>query len=214
MGHVWPLFDLEVNTPDVTLRYPDDDLLVEMMAVAAEGIHDSSVMPFAVPWTRAESPELEQEALRFHWRCRADMRPDDFRIALAVLVDGRVVGASEVGAKDFGVLGRFTTGSWLGRRHQGRGIGTAVRRATLALGFDGLGARWADTSAWSDNPASLGVTRSLGYERTGRRVQVIEGRPGELVEFEMSVARFVDTVRPNDLRLAGVEPVRRFLGVD
>ena len=214
MDDVWPLFDLGVTTADVTLRHPDDDMLVEMVAVAAEGVHDPDVMPFLVPWTRHDSPTLEREALRFHWRCRADTRPDDFRIALAVVVDERIVGASEIAAKDFGVLRRFTTGSWLGRRFQGRGLGTATRRATLALGFDGLGARWAQTQAWSDNAASIGVTRSLGYVGTGRRGAASDGRPRELVEFEMGVDHFDAHVRPEGCRLHGVEPVRRFLEID
>jgi hypothetical protein len=38
------------------------------------------------------------------------------------------------------MLREFESGSWLGREHQGRGLGKEMREATLHLGFEGLGA--------------------------------------------------------------------------
>ena len=52
---------------------------------------------------------------------------------------------------------------------RGTGLGKAMRRAVLSLAFDHLGARAAITSAWHDNHASLGVSRSLGYRPTASR---------------------------------------------
>ena len=42
-----------------------------------------------------------------------------------------------------------------------------MRTAVLALAFEGLDAEIALTEAWSDNEASLGVSRSLGYLPNG-----------------------------------------------
>jgi hypothetical protein len=67
----WPLFDLEVRTPRLTLRYLDDELAEQVIGVAARGVHDPAVMPFLVPWTDLPSPQMEHEALRFYWRTRA-----------------------------------------------------------------------------------------------------------------------------------------------
>jgi hypothetical protein len=39
--------------------------------------------------------------------------------------------------------------------------------AVLTLAFEPLGAQFAITSAWSDNRASLGVSRALGYADNG-----------------------------------------------
>jgi RimJ/RimL family protein N-acetyltransferase len=206
----WPLFDLEVRTPDLTLRYPDDALLAEMLAVAVVGVHDPAFMPFAVPWTRHTSPQLEHEALRFHWQNRADTRPAAFRIPLAVIVDGEVIGASELVAVDFPILRRFETGSWLGREHQGRGIGKRMRCATLALGFDGLGGELATTTAWHDNGPSLGVTRSLGYTPQGRRRESREGTATELLAFDMEPETFA-AIRPPEIEFSGLDAVRSFL---
>ena len=72
----WPLFDLVVRTPRVELRYPDDDLLMELAHVAAQGVHDPAIMPFLQPWTRAESPELERSALKHWWGLRASWSPE------------------------------------------------------------------------------------------------------------------------------------------
>ncbi|MFK7917237.1 MAG: GNAT family N-acetyltransferase [Ilumatobacter sp.] len=214
MAHpYWPLFDLEIRFEELTLRYPDDDTLLKMVALAAEGIHDDDEMPFSVPWTRGETPDLECNALRFHWRTRADASPESIRIPLAVFRDDELVGASDLIADDFATLRQFETGSWLGRRFQGRGIGTKMRRATLCLGFDGLGAEWASTAAWEDNPASLGVTRSLGYQRQGTRRANREGHSTNLVGYEMHRSHF-DAIRPDSITMNGIDGVCEFLGVE
>ena len=206
----WPLFDLEIRTPELTLRYPNDELLTKMVAVAAAGIHDPEFMPFSVPWTRFESPRLEQEALRFHWQNRAETRPGAFRIPLAVIADGEVIGSSDLVATDFSTLRCFETGSWLGRWFQSRGIGKRMRCATLALGFDGFGAELATTTAWHDNGPSLGVTRSLGYSPQGRRRESREGVATDLLAFELESEAFA-AIRPPEIEFVGLDAVRSFL---
>lgn len=213
MAHpYWPLFDLEVRTPRLQLRYVDDELATSLVGLAAQGVHDPDYMPFLVPWTDASSPHLERGALQFYWRSRADTSPASWRIICAVLVDGEPVGLSDVFATDFPALRVFETGSWLGREHQGRGIGKEMRLASLTLGFVGLGAVEARTGAWHDNAASLGVTRSLGYEPDGRRRALRRGEPTEQLGFRMTRADF-ETIRREDITLHGVEPVRELLGL-
>lgn len=213
MGHpVWPLFDLEVRTPVLTLRYVDDELAVELLRVAAAGIHDPAATPFGVPWTDLPSPELERSAMRFYWDTRAATSPESFRLLMAVIVDGSVIGAADVFATHFPQLHQFETGSWLGREFQGRGFGKEMRRACLTLGFDGLGAELALTSAWHDNPASLGVTRSLGYTPTGSRRALRRAVPDVQLTFSMDRDHFA-TLRRSDITLHGLDPARELLGV-
>lgn len=209
---VWPFFALEVRTPRVTLRCPTDAELFELIEVAKRGVHDPATMPFGIPWTRAESPDLERNALKFHWSCRASLSPESFRIPLAVFVDGAVVGASDLSADGFPVVRQFETGSWLGLDHQGRGLGKELRLATLTLGFDGLDARVATTGAWIDNDRSLGVTRSLGYSENGGRSVDREGEAVRQLRFEMDAERFAE-IRRDDITLHGVAGVRDFLGL-
>lgn len=213
MGHpFWPLFDLEVRTPRVMLRYPDDALMVALGTLIGEGIHAPEEMPFAFPWTDAESPELEWNSYRYWWRTRAETTADKWMIDLAVVVDGKVVGACGLGAEKFPTLRSFATGSWLGLAHQGQGIGKEMRAAILHLGFAGFGAEDANTAAWSDNPRSLGVTRALGYEPNGTDRQLQRDKPGELLRFRMTRQRW-ETIRRDDIELVGVEPCLPLLGL-
>jgi RimJ/RimL family protein N-acetyltransferase len=59
------------------------------------------------------------------------MTPARWNVHFLVRFDGRVVGTQELAATDFAVTREVSTGSWLGLRHQGRGIGTEMRAAVL-----------------------------------------------------------------------------------
>ena len=210
---VWPFFDLQVTTPRIELRGLDDTLALELVQLAANGVHDSAEMPFLFPWTDVPSPQLERNALQFHWRNRAEISPTRWSISLAALVDGAVVGTTALDATDFPTLRQFETGSWLGRAHQGRGLGTEMRLATLHLGFDGFGAQMATTSAWEDNHASLGVTGKLGYTPTGQRRAVSRDQPRRLRMFELGRDEFAVRLRREDIVLSGVDACLPLLGL-
>jgi RimJ/RimL family protein N-acetyltransferase len=209
----WPLFDLEVHTPRLTLRYLDDVLAEQVVAVAARGVHDAAVMPFLVPWTDLPSPQMEHEAMRFFWRTRASVRPESWNLQFAVVVEDEVVGVCDLGADHFSALRQVKTGSWLGREFQGRGLGKEFRMAALTLGFDGLDAEYALTGMWHDNAASLGVTESLGYEFAGRHRALRRGVPDEQLDYRMDREHW-ETIRRDDISLHGVERAREFLGVE
>ncbi|MGD9997821.1 MAG: GNAT family N-acetyltransferase [Ilumatobacteraceae bacterium] len=214
MAHpVWPLFDLRVATPRLELRYIDDALGTELALLAARGIHDPAQMPFAMPWTDVASPDLERNAMQWYWRCRAETSPSNFHIDLAALVDGEVIGTTGLVATEFATLRQFETGSWLGRAHQGKGFGTEMRRATLQLGFAGLGATLAMTSAFDDNPASLGVTRTLGYAQAGTERKVRRGAAASSLRFEMTRAHWEQHVRRDDMRIEGLDACLPLLGL-
>jgi RimJ/RimL family protein N-acetyltransferase len=103
------------------------------------------------------------------------------------------------------------TGSWLGRRHQGRGIGTEMRAAVLHLAFAGLGADWAVSSAATDNPASIGVSRKLGYADDGTQLEVVRGQ--RRTELRFRLARQTWAARQTvPVEIEGLEPCRELLG--
>ncbi len=213
MGHpTWPLFDLEVRTPRLTLRYIDDELAVRLIDLARRGIHDPAWMPFTIPWTDAPSPRFEWQCMQFYWQSRAEVSAQRWRLPLAVLVGDEVVGASDIVTRDFPVLAQFETGSWLGRQFQGHGLGKELRLATLTLGFDGFGAEYATTSAYDDNGPSLGVTRSLGYQAEGRTRERRRNEAADQIRFRMPREHF-ETIRRADIALVGVEAALPVLGV-
>lgn len=211
---IWPLFDLRVRTPRLELRYIDDEMGAELALLALGGIHDPEFMPFGFPWTDAPSPDLERNTMQFYWRSRAEHSPTKWNISLATIVDGRVVGTTALMANEFPTLREFETGSWLGREHQGHGIGTEMRVATLQLGFEGFGAHWATTSAFEDNGPSTGVTRKLGYSQVGHRRSVRRKESATMRTFEMSREHFTTRLRRDDITLHGAEDCLPLLGLD
>ena len=117
MAHpYWPLFDLEVRTPTVTLRPVTDEVATGLAALAAEGVHDPAFAPFSIPWTDLPPGEMERGVLQFHWRSRAETSTESWRVPFGAFADGELVGSTDLAATDFAVLRQFETGSWLGRR--------------------------------------------------------------------------------------------------
>ena len=86
-----------------------------------------------------------------------------------------------------------------------------MRQAALHLLFAGLLGETATTRAWHDNTASLGVTASLPYTEGEPVVVERRGHPDTMRDFVMTRQQW-SSVRRDDIRLDGVEPVREFLG--
>ncbi|MCO5967526.1 GNAT family N-acetyltransferase [Actinoallomurus soli] len=173
----WPLFGLRLRTPRLRLRLPTPADLDALADLAAEGVHDPDTQPFAVPWTDAPPAERARGLLQYHWSEWAAWRPSAWTLNLVVDLDGTIVGTQGLMGTDFPILREVSTGSWLGRRYQGQGIGTEMRAAVLGLAFDGLGAEYAVSAAFADNAASFAVSRKLGYREDGIERRVVRGRP-------------------------------------
>ena len=180
--------------------------------LAARGIHPPETMPFGIPWTDAPSPELEQSALQWWWRQRAEWRPECWWFVGAVFVAGEPVGVQDLRATAFASLGTVETGSWLGRAHQGQGLGREMRAAVLHLAFAGLGAVEALSGAWLDNAASLAVSRALGYVDNGEAWRLRRGRPARHRGLRLERAAW-ERRRRSDITIEGLEPCRALFGV-
>lgn len=101
--------------------------------------------------------------------------PLNWSLNLTVFHAGAVVGQQTIGACDLAITRQVHTGSWLGRRHQGLGIGTEMRAAVLHLAFTGLGAEEAVSGALEHNEASHAVSRKLGYQPDGINRHAVRG---------------------------------------
>jgi RimJ/RimL family protein N-acetyltransferase len=210
---IWPIFGVRVRTPRLTLRPVSPEILTDVADLAAEGIHDPGEMPFNVPWSAAPPDVIRRESLQHYFGVWAANAPGSWRWPMAVYEGTTPVGVQTIMADDFAVTRQFTTGSWVGRRYQGDGIGREMRAAVLHLGFASLGAVRALTSAFVDNPRSIAVTRHLGYEDAGSLWRVRQGRSVEQVRFVLPRERWERT-RRSDISVAGLdEEVRAHLGV-
>ncbi|WP_371796163.1 GNAT family N-acetyltransferase [Streptomyces sp. NBC_01718] len=207
----WPLYGLRIRTARLELRLPDLELLDDLSTVAAEGVHGPDSMPFTVPWTDTPPAERARAVYQHVLGTVANWSVRNWVLSLAVLHEGKVVGRQDLGAADFAVTGEVNTGSWLGLAYQGQGIGTEMRAAVLHLAFAGLGARTATSSAMTDNPRSLGVSRRLGYLPDGLEVAALRGAPVTLQRLRIDRDRWKEH-RTVDVRIEGLEACRKDFG--
>ncbi len=183
MGHpLWPLFDLRLATPDLELRHFTEADLPDL----------ARVLPLDVELNPADhryegmstSHQRGVILAQAYWRSLGTWRPESWAIRFGVFHHGQLVGAQVLEGDDFLLLRTVDSASFLTAAARGRGWGKQMRRAVLALAFGPLEAEYAITSAWHDNAASLGVSRSLGYIDNGVERHPREGRvsPDELVD--------------------------------
>jgi len=212
MSKWWPLAGLRLRTPRLELRPASDADLDALADLASAGVHDPEVQPFTFPWTDVPPEERARNVLRYHWSQRAAWKPDSWSLDLAVIRDGTVMGTQGVSAHDFAILREVSTGSWLGREYQGDGIGTEMRAAVLHLAFAGLGAEYAISGAFSDNPASQGVSCKLGYAADGVERHVSRGRPAAVQRFRLDRGTW-EATKAIPVTIVGLEPCLQMFGL-
>ncbi|WP_433433268.1 GNAT family N-acetyltransferase [Nonomuraea sp. CA-141351] len=206
----WPVLNLRLTTPRLELRLPSLDDLDELADRALEGVHDPDVMPFGVPWTDVPADELPGNVIRYQLGIISRWQRERWCCNFVVVHEGQVVGTQDLSAGSFPVTREVSTGSWLGRAHQGKGLGTEMRAAVLHLAFTGLGAQTAVSSAFLDNPASLGVSRRLGYKPDGLSVDEVRGRRAVQQRLRLDRADFAD---PVPVKIHGLEPCLPHFGL-
>lgn len=202
-----PLTRMRLRTPRLELRLATLAELHRLYAVAADGIHDPAAMPFGVAWT----DDLDEESfVAHHVDALAQSTPASWTINLVAFHDSAPIGAQALRADEFRETRVVDTGSWLGARYQGRGLGTEMRSAVLTLAFEHLGAERATSGAIEGNPQSLGVSRKLGYVETGSHEVSPRGTPVQHLDLEVDWARFRPTA---ETEVRGLETVLPFLGL-
>jgi RimJ/RimL family protein N-acetyltransferase len=209
----WPLFDLRVQTPDLVLRLPTDDELDRLATRAVGHVLTPETAAFLTPWAMLPSPAFERGLLAWNWRHRAAWTPQKWRLQLAVFPDGQrdPIGSIDLNATDFTVCRDVTTGSWLLDSARGRGWGRQIRMGMLHLAFDYLGAQIARSMANTENAASLGVSRSIGYRDDGtERV----ARDGHVVDLQRVRLDASEWWCPEGYSVAGLDRCRDMFGPD
>jgi len=222
MGHpggvpckAWPLFNLCVTTPRLTLQLPHDVELLTLAEKAAERVLPREQAGFMGRWTQLRSPEFERSFMQFHWGLRANWTPARWSLELGIYPDGHdePVGMMGAGASDFERLHSATTGSWLLPEWRGRGLGKEARAAVLHLLFDGLGAREARSGAHPDNAASNAVSRELGYHCDGTEPMLTGAEEAVTVTRLLLPREDWLPRRRSDITCCGVESCRSMFGL-
>lgn len=161
---------------EVQLVPVDETVLSQLVEVAVSDTHPNEVTPPLPPgdeWTTERTEWLRS----YHRDRRAGLAGARREATWAVVADGAVVGA--VRLKDTGRAGALEAGAWLSRSARGRGLGQAALAALLrAAKEEGAAEVMAETA--SQNPASVGVLRRLGFEVRNSEVPEprVSGRAG------------------------------------
>lgn len=208
---IWPLFGLRLTTPRLVLRPIADADIPAAVAAAESGVHEPGRNPFSMPWSELPAESLGQNMAQWYWRCRGQATPGDWTLLMGIWREDEFIGCQDLGAKDFAILKTVSTGSWLKRSVQGQGLGTEMRAAVALYAFDWLGAEAAESEAAVWNAASLGVSRSLGYELNGTTRMNWGGKAEEVQKVRLTPETFK---RPDwTLQVKGHEAAAKFLGM-
>jgi RimJ/RimL family protein N-acetyltransferase len=207
-----PLLGLRITAGPIELRGITDDLILPLAQVASAGIHDPDFMPFYTPWSLTPPEEMPLCVAQFQWGQRARFSPARWGADLAVFYDGELVGSQGISTEDYPIARTGETGSWLGRRYQGKGIGTAMRQVICAFAIDHLDAEQITSGAYTDNPASLAVSRKCGYTENGQVTKVRMGKRATLQNIALEPANLVRY--SHELTVEGLPEFRRSIGLD
>jgi len=206
-----PLLGLRITAGPVELRGVTDDLIVPLAELASAGIHDPDFMPFYTPWSLTPAAEMPRSVAQYHWGHRARFSPERWGADFAVFYAGELVGSQGIGTENYLVTRTGETGSWLSRRFQGKGIGTAMRQVICAFAIDCLDAEQITSAAYADNQASLAVSRKCGYTENGRELRTRMGKRAVLQRIVLEPASLVRY--PHELTVTGLPEFRRSIGL-
>lgn len=208
---IWPPYGLVLEAGDLRMTALREADVPEVVDVVAQGIHDPSWTPFLFPWTDAPADELPANYMRFFASTVARTADGHVSLELVVRRGGEVVGMQALNGRDVASTRRLESGSWLGRRFQGEGLGTRMRQMVCAFAFDHLGLDVVTSSAWEDNVASRRVSAKVGYRETGRGEAERRGVMTPEAFFELRPEELVRG--PDEVRATGVGELRRFVGL-
>ena len=220
MERAWPLFGLSVAHKDLMLREATDDDVLALARLVEEGIVEAGnehFMPRLLLGRAATLEERFANFLRYHWSRRSATVPEKWDLALAVLLDGRVVGSQAIHTQEFPVLREVHTGSYLARHVQGGGVGTRMRAIVLELSFAGFGAEWATSGFVEGNEPSRRLSARLGYEADGIELLCRPGGGDAIKSYRLRLSRerWLEN-RPvwlDEVNWTGVSTARNFLGI-
>lgn len=222
LEEIFPPYGLRITCRNVELRVLRDEDFPELVELVQNGISVSGLpMPFPRAWHEEPyapgTPDgFPATSLSWWWTQRSTFAPDRWNLALTVRCDGELVGVQDVMAQDFPLTHWVTTGSWLGRAHQGRGLGTLMRQMAVGFAFDELDALTCESAYVVSNHASAAVSRKTGYVDNGRVHGVQHTREGTVGMEEQRVVVTPETyVRPGEpVTYEGTQALRRVFGIE
>jgi RimJ/RimL family protein N-acetyltransferase len=202
LEELWPPFGIRLKTPRLELRPGTEADLPELAALLPEDSEQDPRLPRHVDDDEATR---RHRVVQSYWRALGSWTAESWNIGFVVSLEGRTIGVQGLEANEFPKVRLVETSSWLVAAHRGKGLGKEMRAAVLHLAFEGLGALVAETDAWHDNEASLGVSRALGYVPNGETLHPRGEQPDRMVRMRLPRA---DWKSPVAVEISGLEPCR------
>jgi RimJ/RimL family protein N-acetyltransferase len=207
----WPVADLRLLVGPLLLRPLDES---DVMGLARMLPNDVELNPDSPRYESADPAAARGTIVhQDYWRAMGTWTVDAWRLNFGVWQDGTLIGAQELEGNDFVRLRTVDTASLLAVESRGHGLGKQMRRAVLALAFGSLDAEYAITSAWLDNAASLGVSRSLGYAENGLQRTRRDDGVDDLVHLRMSRENWLAAGGSAGVTIENFEPCRPYFGL-
>lgn len=205
------MFDIRLTTPALDLRHLREADLGELAAIFPQ---DAELDPSSTTYVGLDPTWNRRVGVhQTYWQGRAGWRPESWALSFGVFLDVQLVGYQGLEGDDFSTLRTVDSSSFLTGAVRGRGLGKQMRAAVLTLAFGPLGARFAITSAWSDNHASLGVSRALGYVDSGVTTDRRDDVAGEMAHPRLTREQWTASGWQEQVRVSGVEKCMVFFGL-
>jgi len=205
------MFDLRLTTRDLELRHlteADLDTLASLMPEDVEQ-NPASTTYEGLDEATGRGVIVHQD----YWRARGGWRTESWELSFGVFRDGELLGYQGLEGEDFVRLRTVDSSSFLSPSARGHGFGKQMRAAVLTLAFGSLGASHAITSAWTDNHASLGVSRAVGYLDNGITIDRRDDGAGEMAHLLLTRERWSASGQADQVTVSGVEECLVFFGL-
>lgn len=206
------MFDIRLTARDLELRHLTEADLPSLAAIVPEDVEQdpSSTTYAGLSETRNRGVVTHQD----YWRMLGRWRPESWALSFGVFRDGELVGFQGLEGDDFAVLRTVDSSSFLSPAVRGQGVGKLMRAAVLGLAFGPLEARFAVTSAWTDNHASLGVSRALGYADNGITAHRRGKGAGEMAHMRLTRESWMASRWQDEVTVSGAEQCLAYFGLD
>jgi RimJ/RimL family protein N-acetyltransferase len=207
----WPMFDIRLTTSDLELRHLTEADLGALASITPEDAEqDPSLLSYdGLDGTTNRAVAVHQD----YWRARGSWRPESWVLNFGVFRGGALVGHQGLEGEDFPTLRTVDSSSFLAVHVRGQGLGKQMRAAVLALAFGALEARFAVTAAWTDNQASLGVSRALGYVDNGVTTHRRGEEAGEMTQLRLTRERWLASGWADRVAVSGADRSMPYFGL-
>ncbi|MDN5768976.1 MAG: GNAT family N-acetyltransferase [Humibacillus sp.] len=210
MDQRWPLHGIRLETGDLTLTVMTEPDLATVISVLPA---DVGLNPDATTYAGLDGEANRAAVIRqSYWRALGLWSPADWMLPFVVRRDGAVIGVQWLEGPDYLTDRTVDSSSWLVPGERGRGWGRQMRGAVLALAFGPLRADAAISSAVTSNLASLGVSRSLGYQPTYTSVLPHTGEMLQHVRLDRG--RWAATGSPRCTQVEGIDLALPLFGLE